>query len=181
MNEIKPVEGMVIVFDPAVHVDAASRASVPVDGLSGVDNLQLLAVLDDADARTRHDSYHGEGGPLGLPAARAAADVIMGALARDFHLDLIARTFADQRSAGKVRGCRLQTLIDEGWIEIASAMVLLPCAGIPPRRRPSIVSLSKGEVQLCFARRKSLNERTFVTTSKDGARRQDRQRSRLLS
>src|SRR4051812_30300732 len=33
-------------------------------------------------------------------------------------------------------------------------MVLLPCAGIPPRRRRSIVSLSTGEVQLCFARRK---------------------------
>src|SRR5215217_8116823 len=155
MNEIKPIEGVVLVLDPAVHVDAASRARVPVDGLSGVDDLQLLAVLDDADARARHDRHHGEGGPLGLPAARAAADVIMGALARDFHLDLIARTFADQRSAGKVRGCRLQTLIDGGMDR--DCLCLAPAF-------PRVAG-----ARLCHYRQvrsNSLNARTFATTSR---------------
>src|SRR5829696_8679834 len=64
----------------------------------------------------------------------AAADVIMGALARDFHLDLIARTFADQRSAGKVRGCRLQTLIDGGMDRDCL------CHGASPLRQPSPAS-----------------------------------------
>src|SRR4051794_21877276 len=45
VDKIKSIEWMILVFDPAVHMDTASSASVTVNGLAGVNNLQLLTML----------------------------------------------------------------------------------------------------------------------------------------
>ena len=85
MHEIKPVEGMVLVFDAAVHVHATAGAGITLDRGIGVDDLELLGVGGDAELVASDDRHLGEHRALRLPALGAAAYVIVGNIALEAH------------------------------------------------------------------------------------------------
>jgi hypothetical protein len=114
VDEIESIERMVLVLDPAVHVDAAFSASVTVNGLRGVDDVKLISILDNGDVCARHNGYCRKKSAFRLPAPRATTDMIVGALSLDGDLDGIARAFANERSAGEVFRCRFDPVIHGG-------------------------------------------------------------------
>src|SRR5215469_11676863 len=75
MHEVEPVERVILVLDPAVHVHAAARAGVALDRGVGVDDLQLLRARGHGDLVARQHRHQREERPLRLPALAAAADV----------------------------------------------------------------------------------------------------------
>jgi len=102
VDEIEPVERMLGVFDAAVHVNAASRAGVPLNRCIAVHDLQPVGVLADVELVARHDGDLREQGTCGLPASGTSAHMIVRGLRRDGHLDGIARTFAKERPTREV-------------------------------------------------------------------------------
>src|SRR6266478_3512785 len=56
MNEVEAVERMCLILDAAVHMRAASAASMPLDRRRGVDHAKLVAVLKNGHAVAWHDS-----------------------------------------------------------------------------------------------------------------------------
>jgi hypothetical protein len=79
-----------------------------------IDDLQLVAVLDDRHFVVRRDGDHREDGARRLPAFRASASVIVSDLALDSNFDRPRRTKADQCSSGEVRVRRLHACINGG-------------------------------------------------------------------
>lgn len=100
MNEGQPPEGM-FALDRTVHVHAAFLAGVPLDQGGGIDDGELVAVLQHLDAFCRRDRHDRNGGAFWLPALGATAGVVVGDVALDPDLHRIARALADKRSAGK--------------------------------------------------------------------------------
>src|SRR5579871_1501877 len=96
MDEVEAVERMAGVLDAAVHMRAASLAGVALDHSGGVDDLQLVAVLQHRNVLPWHDGDDGEVCALRLPALGAAAGVVMGDVALDANLDGVVGAFADQ-------------------------------------------------------------------------------------
>jgi len=112
MDEIKSVERMVLVLDPAIHVNAAFAAAMALDRGGFVHHFQLVAVFQYLDRVTRHDRDLTEGRAIGLPAPGAAADMVVGGLAPDPDLDRVAGAMAGQRSAGKAGTALFHAVID---------------------------------------------------------------------
>src|SRR3954470_13490521 len=102
MDEIEPVEGMILVLDPPEHVNAAAGARVPLDCGTRIDNLELLLVCGDADLVSRHHGNHREQRSSRSPALRAAAEVVVRGLAADGYGDLIGRAMARERASGEI-------------------------------------------------------------------------------
>src|SRR5882762_126451 len=103
MNEIEPVERMLGVLDPAIHMHTAFGAGVPLNGGIGIHDLQLRGILADADLVARHNGDLREHCPCRLPAFGASAHVIVGALSANAHNDRIARALALERPTRKAR------------------------------------------------------------------------------
>src|ERR1700722_18686664 len=102
MNEVEAVERVALVFDAAIHVCAAHLAGVPLDGLRGVDDVKLVAVLQHGDILARYHGDDRENSALRFPALGAAAGVIVRDAPLDADLDLLVFAFADEPPAGKV-------------------------------------------------------------------------------
>src|SRR5215831_10634837 len=114
VNEIESVQRVALVVDPAVHVDAALLARVPLDGRLGIHDCELVAVRFDAQVVARDDGDLREQRSFRLPALGAAAHVIVCALTLDRYLDLVLRAVAKQRSACEILCCWLQSCVDRG-------------------------------------------------------------------
>ena len=104
MHEVEPVERMLGVFDPPVHVHPATLAGIALDGGARIDDGEFVAVLGHRQVGARHHGDDGECRAGRLPALRAAAGMVVGDLPldRDFHRRL--RASAHQRAAGEIRG-----------------------------------------------------------------------------
>src|SRR5262245_54453596 len=102
---------MLGVLDPAVHVHATTGTRVALNGRIGVHDLELVRPLRHPELVARDDGDLRERRPGGLPTFCAAADVVIGALTRDAHLDGIARAPADKRAAREVRGAGLHAVV----------------------------------------------------------------------
>src|SRR5580704_13449176 len=102
MDEIKSIERMIPVLDAAVHVHTATGAGVPLNGRIGVDHFELVGIPGDVELIARHDGDFREQRPRGLPAFGASTYVVIGALARDGHLDGIAGASAREYSAREI-------------------------------------------------------------------------------
>src|SRR3954453_7789279 len=112
MNEIEPVEGMILVLDAPEHVYAAAGARVPLDCGTRIDTLEFLLVCGDADLVSRHHGNHREQRSRRSPALRAAAEVVMRSLPADRDGDLVGRAVARQRPPGEIGGGRGEAVID---------------------------------------------------------------------
>src|SRR5262249_33122793 len=95
---------MRLVLNPAIHMDAASGASVALNRCRRIDDLKLVAVGCNADFVARNDSDNGEHRARGLPALRAAASVIMSGLGSYRNGYGILAAFALERPALEVLG-----------------------------------------------------------------------------
>ena len=111
MNEIQPVEGMARVLDPAIHVNAAVPAGVSLDRRGRIHGREFMPVRGHADVLPRHDRDLREHRALGLPALRAAADVIVRALPLDRHLDGVLIALAHKGPAREILRPGFHTLI----------------------------------------------------------------------
>src|SRR5260370_20359561 len=125
MDEGEPIERVRLVLDAAVHVRAADLAGMPLDCRRGVDDVQLVAVLEHGQAVAWHDGDHREGRPCRLPAFGAAAGMVVGDIALDADLDRLAvLAFADQGSAGKAARALLDAAVNR-WMEMNSHRPIL--------------------------------------------------------
>ena len=102
VNEIEAVEGMRPVLDSPVHVHAAVLAGMALNGGRSIDDSKLVPVGGDRELVPRYDRDHGKKRAFRLPAFRAAANVIIRALACDAHLHRILPAPARQRAACKI-------------------------------------------------------------------------------
>src|SRR5258708_22975165 len=114
MDEAQPVQGMALVLYPPVHVHAATAARVSLDGRGRVHDLQLVRICGHAELVARHHRDLREERAGRLPAFRAAASVVMSALARNRHDDLLVGAFAIQRAASEVWSRGLDAIVDRG-------------------------------------------------------------------
>src|SRR5689334_10308852 len=114
MDEVEAVERMVLVLDAAEHVRPAGLAGVTLDHGRGVDDLELVAVLENSEILARDHSDDREGRALRLPAFGAAAGVVVRDVALDADLDRMVRAFADQRAAGKAAAALFDAVVDRG-------------------------------------------------------------------
>jgi hypothetical protein len=103
---------MALVLDPAIHVDAALFAGMPLNGRLGIHDCELVPVRLDAQVVAPYDGDLREQRPFRFPALGAAAHVIVCALPFDRYLDLVLRAIAQQRPACKVLCRRFQSTID---------------------------------------------------------------------
>src|ERR1700744_1126640 len=117
MDEVQAVERMRLVLDAAVHMRAANLAGVTLNGLRGIDDVKLVAVLENGHVISRNHRDHREGRTVGLPALGAAAGVVVGDVALDADLDRLVLAFADKRTAGKGAGALLDTIINR-WMDV---------------------------------------------------------------
>src|ERR1700693_5313362 len=124
MDEVETMERMPLVLDTAVHMGAASLAGVPLDRLRGIDDVKLVAVLQNGDVVARHHRDHREGRAFRFPALGAAAGVIVGDIALDADLHRLVLAFADQRSAGKAARTLLYSMINR-WVDMNSHRPIL--------------------------------------------------------
>src|SRR6267154_5007871 len=115
VNEIESVQRMALVLDPAVHVDAAVLAGIPLDRRLEIHDRELAAVRLDAQVVAPHDGDLREQRAPGFPALGAAAHVIVRALPLDRYLDLVLRAVAIKRPAGEVLRRGFQTAVDR-WM-----------------------------------------------------------------
>src|SRR5262245_25121614 len=123
MNEVETVEWMTLVLDAAVHVGAAALAGVALDHCRGIDDLQLVAVLEHRHVLTGHNRDDRERRAGRLPALGAAAGVVVGDVAVDADLDRLVLAFADEGTAGEIAGALLHAAVD-GWMEIHEPILL---------------------------------------------------------
>src|SRR5262245_22286491 len=114
MDEVEAVERMALVLDAAVHVGAAGLAGVALDHRRGIDDLELVAVLEHGDVLARHHGHDREHRALRFPALGAAAGVVVRHVALDADFDLVIPAFADQRATCKAAAALLDALIDRG-------------------------------------------------------------------
>src|SRR5580704_6966446 len=98
---------MSALLDATIHMCAADLARVTLNGRTGIDNGQLVAVLGHRDLVTRRHGHYREQRTLGLPALRAAAGMVVRRLGLDGNLDRVLGAFTHQRAASKVLGRRL--------------------------------------------------------------------------
>src|SRR6266498_1640605 len=115
VNEIESVQRMALVLDPAIHVDAALLAGMPLNRRLGIHDRELVPVRLDAQVVAPYDGDLREQRPLRLPTLGAAAHVIVRALPLDRYLDLILRAIAQQRPACKVLRRGFQSTVDR-WM-----------------------------------------------------------------
>jgi hypothetical protein len=85
---------MALVLDPAIHVDAALFAGMPLNSGLGVHHRKFVPVRLDAEIFTRDDGDLRKERAFRLPTFRAAAHMIVRALAFDRYLDLVLRAIA---------------------------------------------------------------------------------------
>jgi hypothetical protein len=111
MDEIQAMKRVLRILDSSVHVHAARRAGVALNGRVGIDNLELVGVLGDTKLVARHDGDLREQSACGFPAFGASAHVVMSGLRRDAYLDGIASAFAMKRTAREARGAGLHAII----------------------------------------------------------------------
>src|SRR5215203_4464958 len=116
MDEIQPVEWMVLVLDATVHVNAARRAGVSLDRGARVDDPELVFVRYHLHVVTRNHGDDRENRSVRFPAFCAAARVVVGNLPLDRHPDGILGALADEGSPGEIARCGPHTLID-GWVD----------------------------------------------------------------
>src|SRR6266852_148675 len=114
MDEVQSVQRVTLVLDSPVHVHAATAARVSLDGRVRVDDLQLVPICGHAELVARDDRDLREQCAGRLPALRAAASVVMSALARDRYGDLLVGTFAIQRAASEVWSRGRNAIVDRG-------------------------------------------------------------------
>src|ERR1700733_4461523 len=117
MDEVQTVERMVLVLDAAVHMRAADLAGVPLDGLRGIDDVKLVAILQHGDVVAWNHRNHREDRAVGFPALGAAAGVVVGDIALDADLDRLVLAFADQGSAGKAARTLLYSIVNR-WVDV---------------------------------------------------------------
>src|SRR5215211_338257 len=108
---------MPLVLDASVHVRAAAPAGVSLDRRRGIDDLQLVAVLEHRHVFARHNGNHREGRPVGFPAFGAAAGVIVGDIALDADLDRPVLAFAYQGAATKAARALLYAVVNR-WVDM---------------------------------------------------------------
>src|SRR5437667_5286658 len=114
MDEVQPVKGVALVLDAPVHVHAATGARVSLDGGGRVDDLELVRICGHAELVARHHRDLREQRAGRLPAFRAAASMVMSALALDRHDDLPVGAFAIQRAASEAWRRGLDAVVDRG-------------------------------------------------------------------
>ena len=83
MDEIQSVEWMLVVFDPAIHVNAAIFTGVSLDGGLRIDDGEFVTIGSYSHFVTRDDRDLGKQRAGRFPTLGAAADVVVGALAAD--------------------------------------------------------------------------------------------------
>jgi hypothetical protein len=111
MNEIQPEEWMILVFDTAIHMNAATRAGVSLNSRRGVHDLKLIFVGGYAKLVTRHDRDQREHRALRLPALGAATGMIVRAIIPNRYLDGVLIALAHKRPARKILRPRFHPLI----------------------------------------------------------------------
>src|SRR5579871_531100 len=117
VNEVEPVERMAGVLDATVHVGPAGLAGMALDDRGGIDDLQLVAILQHGHVLPRHDGDDGEGRALRLPALGAAAGMVMGDVALDADLDRMVGAFADQGPSREGAGAFFHAVINR-WVDV---------------------------------------------------------------
>src|ERR1051326_8184867 len=103
MDEIKAVERVLGVLDPAIHVDAASGTGITLYGRGRVDHAELVAILENRHLVARGNGDDCEQGAVRLPAFGAAAGMIVGGLGIDPYLDGAFGAVTGQHSTSKIR------------------------------------------------------------------------------
>src|SRR5258706_2408420 len=111
VDEVQAVERVLVVLYAAIQVYAAAGTGMALDRRVGVDDLQFVAVLGDADLVTRNNRDDRKIGALGLPALGAAAGMIVRGLRTNADFDGIRRALADQCSARKILVARLDAVV----------------------------------------------------------------------
>src|SRR5439155_26656728 len=112
MDEVHAVQRVVLVLDASIHVHAATRARVTLDGGAWVHDFQLVRVCSHTELVARRYRNLREQRAGGLPALRAAANVIVGGLGLDRYGNFPVGTFAVQRAACEIWSRRLDATID---------------------------------------------------------------------
>jgi hypothetical protein len=105
-------------------VGAANLAGVPLDGLRGIDDVKLVAVLQNGDVISRNYRNHREGRAVRFPALGAATGMVVGNVALDPDLDLLVLAFADEGAAGKMARTLLNPTVNR-WMDVNSHRPIL--------------------------------------------------------
>src|SRR5712691_9609435 len=137
MDEVQPVQWVTLVLDPPVHVHAATGACVSLDGCGRVDDLQLVRIRGHAELVPWHHCDLREQRAGRLPAFRAAASMVMSALALDRHDDLLVGASAIQRAASEVWSRRLDAIVDRGMDGKCHVNILLLVSSSAESSAPS--------------------------------------------
>src|SRR6185437_5452554 len=116
MDEIEAVERVALVLDAAVHMRAAGLAGIALDRRRAIDDLQLVAVFQNAHAVARDHGHDREGRAFRFPALAAAAGMIVSDIPLDGDLDRLVLAFADQRAAGEAAGALLDSVVNR-WMD----------------------------------------------------------------
>ena len=95
MDEVQSEERMLFVLDAVVHVYTAIFAGVSLDGGFRIDDRQFVRIRGHADFIAGHNRDLGEQRAGRFPAFRAAADVVVDALAVDRHGNFLVGTVTD--------------------------------------------------------------------------------------
>src|SRR5262245_18272027 len=98
MDEVEAIERMRLVLDAAVHVYASLGTCLTLEWYARMDDLGLLPVRGDVELFTPHDCHQRERRAMRFPAARAAANVIEGAIGAYAHRDCTLRALAGERA-----------------------------------------------------------------------------------
>src|SRR5262249_992692 len=158
MDEVKTIERVTLVLDAAVHVGTACLASVALDHCGGIDDLQLVAILEHRHVLTGHHRDDRECCASRLPALGAAAGMVVGDVALDADLDRLVLAFADDGPAGENAGAFLYATVD-GWMEIHEPILL--AFGVVPGCLRMILRKTDGS---CVSKRR-LNGSTCLHAS----------------
>src|SRR5580692_5489245 len=124
MDEVEAVERVSLVLDAAEHMRTASLAGVPLDGLRGIDDVKLVAVLKDGHVISRNHRHYRESRADRFPALGAAAGVIVSDVSLDADLHRLVLAFADQCPASKVARTLLYAVINR-WVDMNSHRPIL--------------------------------------------------------
>src|SRR5262249_47048672 len=108
-----------------------------LDDGTRVDDLELVLVRRHPEIVARHHGNLRKERPVRLPAPRAAANVVVGALTLDRYGDLVAGTLAGQRAAGEVCRRGLETVVNRRMDGKCRCHALLLTRCLRGRRCPS--------------------------------------------
>ncbi len=112
MNEIQAEKRVILVFNTAIHMNAASRTGVALNSRGSIDDLKFVCVGGYAKVVSRHDRNQRKCRTFRLPALRTATVMIVCTIPLNLDRNRILIAFADKRSPPKSLGPRFHTAIN---------------------------------------------------------------------